>query len=104
MRQVLVDHARRRQAAKRGGGWNVTTLTNGAEFVEFRPEEMLALDRALDELDERQRQVVEYRFFGGMEETEIASVLGISERTVRRDWVKARAWLHRSLYPEREGG
>nr|NIS34061.1 RNA polymerase subunit sigma-70 [Actinomycetota bacterium]NIY11040.1 RNA polymerase subunit sigma-70 [Gemmatimonadota bacterium]NIT97219.1 RNA polymerase subunit sigma-70 [Actinomycetota bacterium]NIU20908.1 RNA polymerase subunit sigma-70 [Actinomycetota bacterium]NIU68856.1 RNA polymerase subunit sigma-70 [Actinomycetota bacterium] len=48
----------------------------------------------------RQRQVVEYRFFAGMEEAEIAEVLGLSERTVRRDWVKARAWLYRELYPE----
>ena len=99
MRQILVDHARRRQAQKRGGEWEVTTLTDGARAVEFRPDEMLTLDRALDELDERQRQVVEFRFFGGMEESEIASVLGVSERTVRRDWVKARAWLYRSLYP-----
>lgn len=99
MRQVLVDHARRRQAVKRGGGWAVTTLTDGAQVVEFRAEEMLALDRAMGELDERQRSVVEYRFFGGMEEREIAEALGVSERTVRREWVKARAWLYRSLYP-----
>lgn len=100
MRQVLVDHARRKQAQKRGGDWEITTLTDGSRSVEFRPEEMLALDRALDELDERQRQVVECRFFGGMEESEIATVLAVSERTVRRDWVKARAWLYRSLYPD----
>ncbi len=99
MRQVLVDHARRRQAVKRGGGWAVTTLTDGAQSVEYRAEEVLELDRALSELDERQRRVVEYRFFGGMEERDIAEVLGVSERTVRRDWVKARAWLYRSLYP-----
>ena len=100
MRQILVDHARRKKAQKRGGGWEVTTLTDGSRSVDFNPEEMLALDRALDELDERQRQVVEFRFFGGMEESEIATVLAISERTVRRDWVKARAWLYRSLYPQ----
>lgn len=99
MRQILVDHARRKGAQKRGGDWEVTTLTDGSQAVEFRPEEILALDRALDELDERQRQVVELRFFGGMEESEIATVLDVSERTVRRDWVKARAWLYRSLYP-----
>ena len=52
------------------------------------------------ELTPRQRQVVEYRFFGGLEEKEIAQVLGITERTVRRDWVKARAWLYRELYPD----
>lgn len=100
MRQVLVDHARRRARAKRGGGWERTTLGEGDAAVEFRPDEMLALDRALEELDPRQREIVEYRFFAGMEEREIAEVLGISERTVRRDWVKARAWLYRSLYPE----
>ena len=100
MRQVLVDHARRRDARKRGGEWHATTLTDGSAKIEVDPAEMLALDRALDQLDERQRQVVECRFFGGMEETEIAEALGISERTVRRDWVKARAWLYRELYPE----
>ena len=100
MRQVLVDHARRRLAAKRGGDWQLTTLADGHQAVEFRPEEMLALDRALERLEPRQRQVVEYRFFAGMEEAEIAAVLGMSERTVRRDWVKARAWLYRELYPE----
>jgi RNA polymerase sigma factor (TIGR02999 family) len=100
MRQVLVDYARRRTRVKRGGGWERTTLGDGDAAVEFRPEEMLALDQALDELDPRQREIVEYRFFAGMEEREIAEVLGVSERTVRRDWVKARAWLYRSLYPE----
>ncbi|NIW76887.1 MAG: sigma-70 family RNA polymerase sigma factor, partial [Gemmatimonadetes bacterium] len=75
-------------------------LSTGDQAVEFSPDELLALDRALADLDDRQRQVVEYRFFGGMEEQEIATALGVSERTVRRDWVKARAWLYRSLYPE----
>lgn len=102
MRQILVDYARRRSADKRGGGWARTTLSVGDASFEMRPEEILALDSALEELDERQRQVVEYRFFGGMEESEIAEVLGVSERTVRRDWVKARAWLYRTLYPEGE--
>ncbi len=100
MRQVLVDHARRRGAAKRGGGWSSTTLTDGAARVELDPEELLALDRALEELEPRQRQVVECRFFGGMEEAEIAEALGVSDRTIRRDWVKARAWLYRALYPD----
>ena len=100
MRQVLVDHARERKAAKRGGGdWERTTLTDGAWVGEFHPDELLALDEAMQELDPRQRQVVEYRFFGGMGEREIADVLGISERTVHRDWMKARAWLYRRLYP-----
>jgi len=89
-------------AAKRGGDWAVTTLSDGHNPVDFRPEEMLALDRALERLEPRQKQVVEYRFFAGMEEAEIAAVLEVSERTVRRDWVKARAWLYRELYPEPE--
>lgn len=100
MRQVLVDHARTRDAKKRGGGWARTTLGDADAAVGFRPEEMIALDDALDELEPRQRQVVEMRFFAGMEEKEIADVLGVTDRTVRRDWVKARAWLYRRLYPD----
>jgi len=98
MRQVLVDHARRRGAQKRGGEWHATTLKDGSASLELNPEEIIALDRALETLDARQRQVVECRFFGGMEEAEIAEALGVSERTVRRDWVKARAWLYREMY------
>ncbi len=98
MRQVLVDYARRRKAAKRGGGIIYATLGDAAEPVDASAEELLALSDALDQLDPRQRQVIECRFFGGMEEKEIAEALGVSERTVRRDWVKARAWLHRALY------
>jgi RNA polymerase sigma factor (TIGR02999 family) len=101
MRQVLVDHARDRKAAKRGGGsWESTTLTDGAWVREFDPDGMLALEEALTQLEPRQRQVVECRFFGGMEEREIAAALGVSERTVHRDWMKARAWLHRYFFPE----
>ena len=104
MRQVLVDHARDRKAAKRGGGvWERTTLTDGAWVRDFDPDGMLVLDEALAELEPRQRQVVECRFFGGMEELEIAAALGVSERTVHRDWVKARAWLYRYFYPEPTG-
>lgn len=94
MRQVLVDHARARLAGKREGGWDRATLTEGIVGTrEVDPAELVALDEALRSLDDRQRQVVECRVFGGMEETEIAGALGVSERTVRRDWVKARAWL-----------
>lgn len=103
MRQVLVDYARRHNAAKRGGGWARTTLASGHAVLEVDPAELLALDQALDELDERQRRVVELRFFGGMEEEEIAALLKVSSRTVRRDWVKARAWLYRSMYPDGSG-
>ena len=104
MRQVLVDHARRRKAIKRGGDMVATTLTDGGAPVDFRPDELIALDEALEQLEPRQRQVVEFRFFAGMEEKEIAEVLGVSDRTVRREWGKARAWLYRSLYPDRSAG
>jgi RNA polymerase sigma factor (TIGR02999 family) len=100
MRQVLVDQARSRNAGKRGGGWARATLTEGLASDGLDPDELLALDAALERLEPRQRRVVECRFFGGMEEKEIARALGVSERSVRRDWVKARAWLHRELYPD----
>jgi RNA polymerase sigma factor (TIGR02999 family) len=103
MRQVLVDYARRRKAAKRGGGVISVTLGDEATPPDTSAEDILALDEALQQLDPRQRQVIECRFFGGMEEKDIAAALGISERTVRRDWVKARAWLYQALYPEGEG-
>jgi len=98
MRQALVDHARRRGRAKRGGGRRPVTLTGGSWSEEMDFDELLALDAALDELDARQRRVVECRFFAGMSEQEIAEVLDVNPRTVRRDWVKARAWLYRRLY------
>jgi RNA polymerase sigma factor (TIGR02999 family) len=99
MRQVLADHARNRQAKKRGGGWMPTTLVDGHRAVHVDFVEMLALDEAIEGLDARQRAIVEARFFGGLEETEIAALLGISERTVRREWVKARAWLLQAMLP-----
>ena len=100
MRQVLVDYARRRKSAKRGGDWIRTTLNEGSGVKEFDADELLALDRAMENLDPRQRQVVDLQFFAGLEGAEIAEVLGLSERTVRRDWAKARAWLYHSLYPD----
>jgi RNA polymerase sigma factor (TIGR02999 family) len=102
MRQVLVDYARRRKAAKRGGGVISVTLGDQAGTPDTSADDLLALDDALKQLDPRQRQVIECRFFGGMEEKDIAEALGVSERTVRRDWVKARAWLYQALYAERD--
>lgn len=99
MRQVLVDHARRRRAGKRGGAWSRTTLSGKPLALDTDPEELLALDAALEGLEPRQREIVEMRFFGGMTEEEVAAVLGVSDRTVRREWVKARAWLYDALYP-----
>lgn len=98
MRQVLVDHARERRAAKRGPEWQRTTLSGGDWVMEVDPESLLALDDALERLEPRQRQVVECRFFGGLDDAEIAEALGVTTRTVRRDWVKARAWLNRWLH------
>lgn len=99
MRQVLVDDARRRTASKRGGSWDrVTFGDRDWDRDALDADEILALNDAMDQLEPRQRQVVECRFFGGMEEQEIAEMLGVNERTVRRDWVKARAWLYRALY------
>ena len=98
MRQVLVDHARRRSAAKRGPMWEQAALGDHVWPASVSPEEILTLNDAIDRLESRQRQVVECRFFGGLEEREIAAMLGVDERTVRRDWVKARAWLYQALY------
>ena len=99
MRQILVDLARRQQAAKRGGGdWHPTTLTGKQLPADVALEEVLALDAVLEQLAPRQRQVVELRFFAGASEQEIAEVLGTSTRTVQREWTRARAWLYRALY------
>jgi RNA polymerase sigma-70 factor, ECF subfamily len=100
MRQVLVDHARASLSQKRGGEWRQVTLASAADSYELSPEDLIALDNALDTLPERQRRIVECRYFAGMEDAEIAAALDISDRTVRREWVKARAWLHSILYPE----
>ena len=102
MRQVLVDHARRRTAAKRGGegddAWRQVTFTDAGPEGGLGADELIALDDALERLDERQRKIVECRFFAGMDDNEIAAVLGVTDRTVRREWVKARARLNRALY------
>jgi RNA polymerase sigma factor (TIGR02999 family) len=97
MRQVLVEHARRRSAAKRRP-MELASLGDDVWATPVSPEEILTLNDAIDQLEPRQRQVVECRFFGGLEEREIAATLGVDERTVRRDWVKARAWLYQALY------
>lgn len=101
MRQVLVDRARRRQADKRGGQDRAVTLTDSHLGVAVALDDVLTLDAALDRLDRlnpRLRQTVELRFFGGLTEEETAAVLGCTERTVRRDWTKARLFLHRELH------
>jgi RNA polymerase sigma factor (TIGR02999 family) len=100
MRQVLVDRARRRTAAKRADAWKQVTLTDAGIPDGLDAEELLSLDDALARLEPRQRQIVECRFFGGMTDEEIAASLGVTDRTVRREWVKARAKLNRALYSE----
>jgi RNA polymerase sigma factor (TIGR02999 family) len=96
MRHILVDRARRRVAEKRGGAHRTVTLDDALVAVDNNAESLLELHEALDHLatlDQRLARVVECRFFGGMTEQETAEALHITERTVRRDWVKARALL-----------
>jgi RNA polymerase sigma factor (TIGR02999 family) len=102
MRQILVNHSKRHRAAKRGGG-NKVAMEEGAGLVQQREVDLIALDQALEKLahiDSRQSRIVELRFFGGLTEDEIAEVLGVSPRTVKRDWRIARAVLNHEL---REG-
>lgn len=99
MRQILVDYARRNAAEKRGSG-RAITLEPDAIGNPDRSDELLALDEALEqlqELDPRLVQTVELRFFGGLSVEETADTLGVSPRTVKRDWQRARAFLFRSV-------
>jgi RNA polymerase sigma-70 factor (ECF subfamily) len=100
MRRILVDHARANQARKRGDGIGTISLNDALFPSPEREPEILALDEALDRLarfDERQSKIVELRFFAGMNEQETGHVLGISARTVKRDWRAAKAWLFAEL-------
>jgi RNA polymerase sigma factor (TIGR02999 family) len=118
MRRVLIDYARQHRAAKRGGAEQTIRLEGAEAALEREPsgggvglyvqsqeadqraELLLALDDALSRLaalDERLAQVVECRFFGGLSEEETAAALGVTARTIRRDWVKAKDWLRREL-------
>jgi RNA polymerase sigma factor (TIGR02999 family) len=100
MRRILVDHARSFHRLKRGGGIRAIPLEATHLATEERADLLLALDEALDklrEMDARQARVVECRFFAGMNESETAEVLGVSVRTARRDWTKAKAWLYAEL-------
>lgn len=100
MRHILVDHARARRAGKRGGVQHRVTFTEGLVLEENTAVEVLALHESLEKLarmDARQARVVELNFFGGLTFPEIAFVLDASERTVKRDWQMARAWLKLEL-------
>ena len=103
MRFIIVDYARRRSAQKRGGGAGMLRLDEVDVPVEEQAGILLALDEALSRLsqvDERLGRIVECRFFGGLSEQETAQVLGVSDRTIRRDWNKAKAWLYLELSSE----
>jgi RNA polymerase sigma factor (TIGR02999 family) len=100
MRRILVDFARARQSRKRGGSARQVSLDEGLVVSPERGADLLALDEALGRLsalNARQSQVVELRYFGGLNEEEVAEVLKVSSRTVRHDWSLARAWLYREL-------
>lgn len=100
MRRILVDYARTKRAAKREGGRQKLELTDELAITDDKLDEILSIDAALDrlaEFDPRGSRVVVLRFFGGMSEDEVAHVLQVAPRTIRRDWNAAKAWLHGEL-------
>lgn len=100
MRRILVDRARRRLAEKRGGSARPISLDEQLHIAESADDSVVALDEALERLanvNPRLARVVECRFFAGLTEIETGEALGITERTVRRDWTKARGWLYQAL-------
>lgn len=105
MRRILITHAQSHAYAKRGGGALKVSLDEAAILSPERATELIALDEALKSLtaiDSRRSQVVELRFFGGLDNEEIAEVLKISPNTVTRDWNVAKAWLYREMNKEQE--
>lgn len=106
MRQIVIDRARARVADKRGGAQlQIVDLAEAADIVEAElgPDELLRLDRALTDLandEPRLADLVELRFFAGLEIAEIATLHGVSDRTLNRDWRRAKAQLHAALYPD----
>jgi RNA polymerase sigma factor (TIGR02999 family) len=103
MRRILVDHARAKLAKKRGGADQKVSFDKAVLVQRETSPQLLALDEALKRLakrDPRQARIVDLRYFGGLSEEETAEVLGISVRTVKRDWNVARAWLYQQLNPE----
>jgi RNA polymerase sigma factor (TIGR02999 family) len=105
MRHILVDYARARQTARRGGAARPISLEEAALVTAERAAELVAFDEALKELEKlskRQSRVVELRYFGGLSVDETATVLSVSPETVMRDWSMAKTWLHRALGAESE--
>ncbi len=107
IRQILVSHARHKNAQKSGGDVHVVQIQSGLDSVLAKEGpadqlDLMALDDALDELaavDERKSQVIELRYFGGLTMAEIADALQISKKTVENDWAAGRAWLHKKMAP-----
>ncbi len=100
MRQILVDHARKKKAEKRGGDRQDVTYIDELFKARHKEEQLIDLDKKLNELaqlDERMADVVTLRFFGQMTVSATADALGVSERTVKRDWAKARGWLYKEI-------
>ena len=100
MRHLLIDHARARERVRRGADPQQISLDDEALVSEQKGEALLALDEALTklaEIDERKVKIVELRYFGGLSAEETAEALGVSEITVKREWLKAKAWLYREL-------
>jgi len=106
MRHILTDHARAHLRHKRGGGRQQIPLNEALVFSEDQSAELLALDASIQrlaEIDPRQSRTVELRFFGGLSVDETAEVLGVSPKTVKRDWSSAKAWLYADLKQQHEG-
>lgn len=102
MREILIDYARARNRAKRGGGKAALSIEDAGRLAAEEGVDLLALDEALhrlERIDAQQRRIVELRYFGGLSIEEAAEALGVSPATVKRDWRTARAWLHRELSP-----
>ena len=100
MRRILIDHAKAKHRAKRGGAARKLSLEEIANYTRERASDLVALDEALKilaEMDERKSRIVELRYFGGLTVDETAQVLGVSDKTVMRDWNLAKAWLYQQL-------
>jgi RNA polymerase sigma factor (TIGR02999 family) len=107
MRRILVDHARGHDRAKRGGDARKVSLDEAAMLADVQAADMVALDAALmklAELDRRKSQIVELRYFGGLNIDETAEVVGVSSATVKREWNTAKIWLHREITSESRHG